>query len=813
MRVRVPTRNLVRWLGSDGSVRSRRIVSLAVAIAVNVLFIGLYVWSRGGAATVVRVEVVGNHYEAFVDGNLVAEALIPGRNQGGIGIALPSTYPLSSLPQPRGVDSVRVTDVITGDVLLEDTFDGPLSPVWETGVDGWTAEDGILSNSTTEPLTTGPLPWSDYVLEVKFRNVTDAKVHVRMEDLSNTVSLDVFRFDHNFGGPAFIHMEDGTAARYEGLGPMSSLDKSETLKSMVAMLLRPYPILVLMLGGVTLLACLYWLASPLLSRVRFPRGLQAAGNRVLKSSDAIAIGLTAGAVALLWYLLYVVGDAMPHVVDSVSYIFQAKMFASFQLTADAPPAPENFTFFRNFLLEKDGRWFTHYPFGHPLLLAIGQFFGAIWLVPPILGAASVAFIYWIGKRVYGASVGLMAATLLLFSPFFLMTASNFMSHNTAAFSILACLFFLTLPTKRRLPAMLFAGVFLGLLFNMRPLVALAFMPPLICLLGYEFVRAGSERGRLFREDLAFATGGLLLLGAWFLYNQATTGDFMTTAYELQGTFTSDNVGFGGTHSVSSGLQNEQEQLALFVLVANGWPAAIGLILAAVPFLLGSRHRWDYFLAASLVFLVAAPILYSRSSIMHGPRFWYEATPFLMLLTARGAHYLRDAGSQAGDWLAQRFLKRRSVSTVAITSVAFFSLVTGLIAFSAYGWLFEQREAWSGLAFVPHNASQLDGFNAMDRRLVDSAEELDLENALVFLPECVARTPGLGTIVVRYCYASVFWTNSPNLDGDVVWAVRTFSESDRIVLEHFRGRELYLAAASSAVIRPISEEELLSGLGQ
>ncbi|MBI3085808.1 MAG: MFS transporter [candidate division NC10 bacterium] len=86
-----------------------------------------------------------------------------------------------------------------------------------------------------------------------------------------------------------------------------------------------------------------------------------------------------------------------------------------------------------------------------------------WLVPPLVGAGSVVLIYLLGKRVYASStVGLIAAALLLFSPFFQMTASNFMSHNTTAFVILTCLYLWTLPTKHRFPAMFFSGIFLGL---------------------------------------------------------------------------------------------------------------------------------------------------------------------------------------------------------------------------------------------------------------------------------------------------------------------------------------------------------------
>ncbi|MCH8949463.1 MAG: glycosyltransferase family 39 protein, partial [Chloroflexi bacterium] len=446
-------------------------------------------------------------------------------------------------------------------------------------------------------------------------------------------------------------------------------------------------------------------------------------------------------------------------------------------------------------------WFSHYPFGHPMFLAIGQLFSVIWLVPPVLGAACVALIYAIGKRLYNASTGLLAAVLLLSSPFFLMTASNFMSHNTAVFTILAALFLLTLQTKRRIIAMFVAGVFIGLLFNIRPLTAVAFMPVLGVFMGYELLRAGPDRLKLLREDLAFSAGALLLLGAYFFYNQMTTGDFNTTAYEIQGTFNQDTVGFSGTHSVTAGIQNQQELLSLLLLVANGWPVAIGLIVAALPFLLGTKNRWDYFLGASFLAIVSAPILYQGSAIMHGPRYWYEALPFLILLTAHGFQSLQHAATNAGDWLARRFRSDSTPTPSATVSFAVYGLAGLLIVFSLYGWLFGQRETWAGAGvttFTPSNASQLEGFNFTDRRLPDLADEMDLDNALILVENCPHW----------WCYGSVFWLNSPSLDGNVVWAELQGNEDDLDILDIYEDRKLYVANYGFDTIRRASKAEIV-----
>ncbi|MEX0785890.1 MAG: glycosyltransferase family 39 protein, partial [Dehalococcoidia bacterium] len=727
---------------------------------------------------------------------MVVEARYESRPQGGVGVRLARGYELPALPDPHGVESVRVTDATNGEVIFEDNFDGPPSALWSDETNEWYVDGGLYKSESRRGVTTGFQPWDDYVLEATFKNITEATVFVRATDFNNAIALDIGAF-RLAGGQSIALYQEGTGTGRVGGGRLE-LERSETVQSMLSMLIGPYPIGLLMIVSAIVLVALV--------RVReLEEQLRRLGALMSQVANPLVLGLSAGGFVLLLYLLYVVGEHVPHVPDSVLYTWQAKTFASFHITAPAPPVQESFSIFHPAMqVVVDGRWFPQYPFGHAAFLAIGQLFGAIWLIPPLLGAASIALIYCVGKRVYSLEVGMIAAVLLLFSPFFLMTASNFMSHNTGMFVILAMLFLYTMPAKRRWIPMFFSGVFLGLLLNIRPLTGAAFVPMMALFVGFELLRAGPDRKKVFREDLAMAAGALLLFIMYFLYNQATTGSFTETPYASQGTFSDDFFGFSGRHSLSAGMQNDQELLSLMLLVANGWPIAIGLIVAVLPFILGTRHRWDYFLALSFLVIAASPILYRSSAVMHGPRFWFETMPFVILLTARGFQHLRDAARIAGDWLATRIWRRPSFSSVGISSFAVYSLVAGLVAFSVWGWLLEQRVAWSGIGvttFTPERASRLEGFNYTDRRLPDSEAELDLENALVLVDNCVQW----------WCYGSVFWLNSPELDGDVVWAERQNDSDDRLLLEAFPERDVYVASYSNEIIVPATREEVLAGI--
>lgn len=763
---------------------SRRFAGAWLIVAVNALLVALYFWSRGGGVITVRVEASGSAYRAYVDGKLLAEASFPGRTTGGIGFHLAEDGRIPSLPGPSGIDAVRVTDS-EGGVLFEDSFDGDLSPLWQDSGRTWRTHDGVFSTSMRGTVTTGFQPWGDYVVEAKLRNVPDARVYVRAKDSGNAVFFSLRPFRHFDTSLRLV--EDGQTVAQEG-GKGVEANRTETVRSMIAMLLRPYPTLLALVVGAVLVALV-------ISSRELETWLAALGRLITKAAHPIVAAIAVAAFGVLLYLIYAIGDHMPHVPDSVGYIFQAKIFSSFRLFAPEPPFRESFSYFYpKMTLVVDGRWFTQYPFGHPILLAIGERVGAVWLVPPVIGAACVVLTFFVGRYMYSTAVGLIAAFVLFFSPFFQMTASNFMAHSTGAFYILACLFFLTRPTGHRALSLFAAGAFLGLLFNTRPLPGVAFIPPLGLLMGYELLKAGEARGKLFREYLAFAAGALLLLLLYFLYNRATTGSFTDTGYSLSHTYGADRFGFGGGHSVARGLQNEQTQLAFLLLVANGWPLAIGLLFAALPFVLGSRNRWDYFLLLSGLAMAAGPIFYVNSAVMHGPRYWYEAMPFLVLLTARGGQYLIAAAPSAASSIAARLRLTIAAPGAGATALAVYALITALIVFSAYGWMLGKRDAWHGITYVPQKISLLEGFNGADDRLIRRVEELDVHNALVLVGKCPHWQ----------CYGTVFWKNSPDLDGDVVYARDTETEETDELIRYFSDRSLYRADHREGTLELVRE---------
>ena len=109
-------------------------------------------------------------------------------------------------------------------------------------------------------------------------------------------------------------------------GSRLELDRTETVKSIAAMLLRPYPVSLAIVVGFIVLA--FAARLPALDR----RLLQA-GELLAERASVVIVALSLAAFVLLWYLIYVVGEAMPPVPDCVRYIFQAKVVAPFRLAS------------------------------------------------------------------------------------------------------------------------------------------------------------------------------------------------------------------------------------------------------------------------------------------------------------------------------------------------------------------------------------------------------------------------------------------------------------------------------------------------
>ena len=418
--------------------------------------------------------------------------------------------------------------------------------------------DGVLGTGKGDLIIRMPsASWTDVRVDVTYRNFTTGIVSVRVTETSS-VAYDFRPFRHLDGHLQFT----GDPPASTGHPPIES-SRTGMARSMVAMVLEPYPWLLVI--------------APVLLLVAFAAAFLELPERVVRTrvpvlaSWAAVVVLAAALFGVTLYLNYSFESHMPHVPDETSYIFQAKVFASGNLWAAPPPVDESFQLGNPpLIVVHEGRWASLYPFGHPLMLAVGEVFGAMWIIPPLLGAASLVLIFAIGRNIHSTRVGLLAALLFALSPFVMMTASNFMSHNTAAFFVLCSLFFLTLRAQHMRRQLLYgaiAGAFFTMIFSTRQLTGVAFIPAFGVLL-VSGLADGEQRLPRLRQLAGFVAGAAGMLIVYFLYRWLLSGDPFAVDPAQGG---EETFGFALGHSVAAGIANAQTLMAYLMLVLDNAP--------------------------------------------------------------------------------------------------------------------------------------------------------------------------------------------------------------------------------------------------
>jgi len=494
----------------------------------------------------------------------------------------------------------------------------------------------------------------------------------------------------------------------------------------------------------------------------------------------VAIVLAVSALVVTTYIAYDVLEAMPHVQDDVAYLFQARTFALGRVYVPSPPLPRFFE--SEFIINADGKWFSKYPPGWPLLLSLGVRAGVPWLVNPILAALSLGLIYLIGREVYGRRIALLATLLGLSSPFFLFMSGSMMAHPATLFYLwLFALCFIYSHRVARLTSCLVfalgAGFFFGMAFITRQLTALGVALPFGVWALATIVR---QRQRALARYALMALGAAIPLAFFLWYNAVLTGNSFETPFSLERPW--DRLGFGPgigvllNYTPNDALRNAGYNFSELTLHLFGWPPFLTLVFAAIPFLRRTRRGADYLFLGSFVGLVGAYLFYWADGVMYGPRYYYEALPALLLLTARGVQETyrwlgaclgRNRARRDGDVPPSDAQPTRSGHRIAALVVT--ALLIGLLGYNLRVYLPSQFQAHRG-------------YNYMSREPLKAVAAANLHHALVFVqvePEWQ-----------WWQYGALFIANSPLLEDDVIF-VRHLGVRDQELMARFPGWRYYL----------------------
>jgi 4-amino-4-deoxy-L-arabinose transferase-like glycosyltransferase len=464
---------------------------------------------------------------------------------------------------------------------------------------------------------------------------------------------------------------------------------------------------------------------------------------VARSIDVFS--LVAGVVLFVLSLVValVVLRGFPNSADEHGYLFAAKTFLDGRLYYEAPPFDEFFG--ATYIFSIEGKLVSQYAPGWPAFLAVVKALGLPFLIAgPLVGAATVLATGALARAALDERAARIAVVLVATAPFFVFNAASFFNHVYAAFwlvlFVLAGRKLLDEPSRG---AAVLLGVAIGMAGVTRYYSALLAALPF----GIAFL-AGARRGHWRLVPLA-VLGAAPFAAGLLWYNYRITGDPFTTVTSWGLPFLKLGLwGYGvdGQHSPERALS-----WALCRVVELGeWTSPVFLVLWAIAFVVSLRNRTAQFHDFMLpVFIVGFLIYPDEGGNRYGPRYWFDAFPFMAVAVAG---LLTDVGN--------RIAGRRRELLVHLTVVHLVVCAAMLPLISRF-----EYEVVAG---------RTDLYDAVDRA--------GLHNAIVLVrtgtSELLAMDPGDLT------------RNDPSLSQDVLYA-RDLGEETRKLDAAFPERTIWV----------------------
>jgi hypothetical protein len=490
----------------------------------------------------------------------------------------------------------------------------------------------------------------------------------------------------------------------------------------------------------------------------------------MKFADWIALLLSVLAVAASALVTGQVYNAMPHLEDEIAYVWQARLAAEGKLTLPSPAHADSFLV--PFVIDHNGVRFGKYPPGWPAMLSLGVRAGLRDWVNPLLAGLAVWLIYRLGQKIFGETVGLLAAGLTVVSPFFLINTGSLLSHPWGLVLATAfALFWLDVfwdkqgnSSRWRWLMVVTMAMVLGMLVLSRPYTAVGLVLPFAVHGLYLLIR-GSWAVR--RQLLVFALLVLALSGLLFVWQYAVTGDPLQNPYTLWWSY--DVLGFGpghgvleGGHTLHQGWVNTKFSLRAGYSDLFGWGLFSWIFL---PFgLLALKRNWRGWLVAAIFpSLVLIYVAYWVGSWLFGPRYYFEGLQSLVLVSALGIAWLAGWPTLPG----QAFPHYAGIKRLRPLAVAGF--VTLLVVLNLVFYM------------PPRLAMMHDLYGIGPDR-----------QAPFKSPEAQALEPALFIVhVPRWMpYGALLDLENPELTSPMIFAIGVGPNTDAALAQDYPGRNVY-----------------------
>lgn len=373
---------------------------------------------------------------------------------------------------------------------------------------------------------------------------------------------------------------------------------------------------------------------------------------------ALVVGLPAITIVLA-VIHFAVLLGFPNSGDEYAYLYETWTFTAGRLWNRVPTFDE--AFFLNYIVFDSGRAFSSFPIGWPVALSAAAAARVpLWLVNPVLGAATVGLVAWLGARLYDARTGVLAALLVLVSPFFLFNGASYFSHTFCGLLILGAALLASREDRSPVWVPIGIGFLIGWAVLARYLTGVVCGVPVVLWLLRPAASGRPPRlGSMFRQLALVALGGLPWIAALAWYNHAMTGSpwRLTTLPLTRSLWFRPGWWYRGADFLSTHLQRYAT-----------WTPPLLVALYAYFFVKSPRELRRGPLTWMPVLMVAVLYAYvERGGNQYGPRFHYEVFPFMTLFVVAAVFHRPSAGVSAE---ARRWPLVALAASVAVLPVSF-----------------------------------------------------------------------------------------------------------------------------------------------
>ncbi len=315
-------------------------------------------------------------------------------------------------------------------------------------------------------------------------------------------------------------------------------------------------------------------------------------------------------------------ESFPNSSDEYAYLYQAETFANGNLWETAHEESDFFHF--NHIVQKDHISVSRFPPGWPAILSLAFKISIEpgW-VNPLLGLLTLIAFYRFAVRYYDRTIALWALAALALSAFFVFNSASYFSHVCCALFSLGFAYGCRAYVGFRNPLWLvFAGFCIGLVAVTRYYTAALMCVPFGIFLIYRL------RWESIKAFFILAIGTLPPVGALMWYNYSITGSALLPV--TMWAYDDEALGFVKGHNVMKGIEHLVRWAGMFVYWAS--PAILILYIlslfkrskSAEP-LLSRPERYVF-----VVLIIGYFFYYEIGGNQYGPRFFFEAFPFVVL---------------------------------------------------------------------------------------------------------------------------------------------------------------------------------------